>query len=69
MTSASPPIIVLAYLIPDVGDYWVVNQILAKQLHTTDPGILKYTTHLMDKLEQVYARNTKPHIEWSLTSN
>ena len=61
--------IVLAYLIPDVGDYWVVNQILAKQLHMTDPGILNYTTHLMDKLEQVYATNTKPHIEWSLTSN
>ncbi|KAK3329961.1 Vta1 like-domain-containing protein [Apodospora peruviana] len=34
------------------GEYWVVNQILAKQLHSTDEGILRYTTALMDKLEQ-----------------
>ncbi|KAK3300637.1 Vta1 like-domain-containing protein [Chaetomium fimeti] len=34
------------------GEYWAVNQILAKQLHTTDEGILNYTTNLMDKLEQ-----------------
>ncbi|KAH8901024.1 DUF605-domain-containing protein [Thozetella sp. PMI_491] len=33
-------------------EYWVVNQILAKQLHTTDEEILGYTTRLMDKLEQ-----------------
>ncbi|KAL1878132.1 hypothetical protein VTK73DRAFT_8012 [Phialemonium thermophilum] len=33
-------------------EYWVVNQVLAKQLHATDEQILAYTTHLMDKLEQ-----------------
>jgi vacuolar protein sorting-associated protein VTA1 len=35
------------------GEYWAVNQILAKQLHATDEDILNYTTQLMDKLEQV----------------
>lgn len=35
------------------GEYWAVNQILAKQLHTTDEDILRYTMNLMDKLEQV----------------
>jgi vacuolar protein sorting-associated protein VTA1 len=34
------------------GEYWVVNQILAKQLHTLDEDVLRYTA-LMDKLEQV----------------
>ncbi|KAI0020794.1 Vta1 like-domain-containing protein [Xylariomycetidae sp. FL0641] len=33
-------------------NYWVVNQILAKQLHNTDQECLQYTTTLMDKLEQ-----------------
>ncbi|KAK5658966.1 hypothetical protein OQA88_1784 [Cercophora sp. LCS_1] len=33
-------------------EYWVVNQILARQLHTKDEDVLRYTTHLMDKLEQ-----------------
>ncbi|KAL2143137.1 hypothetical protein VTI28DRAFT_284 [Corynascus sepedonium] len=36
-------------------EYWAVNQILAKQLHTTDEGILNYTTSLIDKLEQTKA--------------
>ncbi|KAL2137311.1 hypothetical protein VTI74DRAFT_5042 [Chaetomium olivicolor] len=36
-------------------EYWAVNQILAKQLHTTDEDILRYTTTLMDKLEQTKA--------------
>ncbi|KAG7292807.1 hypothetical protein NEMBOFW57_002851 [Staphylotrichum longicolle] len=36
-------------------EYWAVNQILAKQLHTTDESILHYTTNLMDKLEQTKA--------------
>ncbi|KAK0656961.1 Vta1 like-domain-containing protein [Cercophora newfieldiana] len=36
-------------------EYWVVNQILAKQLHTTDEDVLRYTTTLMDKLEQTKA--------------
>lgn len=34
-------------------EYWVVNQILAKNLHSTDGDILNYTTMLMDRLEQV----------------
>ncbi|KAK3335887.1 Vta1 like-domain-containing protein [Cercophora scortea] len=36
-------------------EYWVVNQILAKQLHTTGEDVLLYTTSLMDKLEQTKA--------------
>ncbi|GAB1310651.1 Vacuolar protein sorting-associated protein VTA1 [Madurella fahalii] len=36
-------------------EYWVVNQILAKQLHTVDEEILAYTTALMDRLEQTKA--------------
>jgi hypothetical protein len=38
-----------------------VNQILAKQLHTTDEEILRYTTHLMDKLEQVRRATRASH--------
>lgn len=34
-------------------EYWVVNQILAKNLHSTDGDILNYTTMLMDRLEQI----------------
>ncbi|KAK3936091.1 vacuolar protein sorting-associated protein vts1 [Diplogelasinospora grovesii] len=37
-------------------EYWVVNQILAKHLHSTDEDILRYTTNLMDKLEQTKAK-------------
>ncbi|KAK2747516.1 hypothetical protein FQN57_002008 [Myotisia sp. PD_48] len=33
-------------------NYWVVNQILSKGLHTTDADCMKYTTDLMDKLEK-----------------
>ncbi|PSR83427.1 Vta1 like-domain-containing protein [Coniella lustricola] len=33
-------------------EYWVVNQILAKSLHSSDADILNYTTGLMDKLER-----------------
>ncbi|KAL1864573.1 hypothetical protein Daus18300_007588 [Diaporthe australafricana] len=33
-------------------EYWVVNQILARNLHSTDAETLNYTTNLMDKLEQ-----------------
>ncbi|KAL2168900.1 hypothetical protein VTG60DRAFT_6735 [Thermothelomyces hinnuleus] len=36
-------------------EYWAVNQILAKQLHTADEAILNYTTKLIDKLEQTKA--------------
>ncbi|KAH9894687.1 DUF605-domain-containing protein [Xylariomycetidae sp. FL2044] len=32
--------------------YWVVNQILSKQLHSADQECLEFTTNLMDKLEQ-----------------
>jgi vacuolar protein sorting-associated protein VTA1 len=35
------------------GEYWIVNQILAKGLHNGDAETLEYTTTLMDKLEQV----------------
>lgn len=35
------------------GEYWIVNQILAKGLHNGDAETLQYTTTLMDKLEQV----------------
>lgn len=37
----------------NIGEYWVVNQILAKQLHTSSEEMLTYTTKLMDKLEEV----------------
>ncbi|KAI1843570.1 hypothetical protein JX266_010203 [Neoarthrinium moseri] len=33
--------------------YWVVNQILAKQLHNADGECLEFTTALMDTLEQI----------------
>ncbi|KAK4672690.1 hypothetical protein QC763_105300 [Podospora pseudopauciseta] len=33
-------------------EYWVVRQILAKQLHLADEETLNYTTTLMDKLEE-----------------
>ncbi|KAI1491308.1 Vta1 like-domain-containing protein [Biscogniauxia mediterranea] len=37
--------------------YWVVNQILAKQLHTVDQECLQFTTNMMDKLEQTKTDN------------
>ena len=36
------------------GEYWVVNQILARQLHQTNEDVMKYTIDLMDKLEKVH---------------
>jgi vacuolar protein sorting-associated protein VTA1 len=39
------------------GQYWIVNQILAKGLHNGDSETLQYTTDLMDKLEQIKADN------------
>ena len=36
------------------GEYWIVNQILAKGLHNGDAETLNYTTDLMDKLEKVW---------------
>ncbi|CCU75329.1 hypothetical protein BGHDH14_bgh00709 [Blumeria hordei DH14] len=44
-------------------EYWTVNQILTKGLHNNDPGTLKFTTNLMDKLEQVVLGDT--YDEWS----
>lgn len=35
------------------GNYYVIDQILAKGLHTADEECMNYTTTLMDKLEQV----------------
>ncbi|KAI0599029.1 DUF605-domain-containing protein [Biscogniauxia sp. FL1348] len=37
--------------------YWVVNQILAKQLHNVDQECLQFTTNMMDKLEQTKTDN------------
>jgi vacuolar protein sorting-associated protein VTA1 len=42
------------------GEYWVVNQILAKELHKSSNEMLDYTTHLMDKLEEVCQRLCYP---------
>lgn len=36
-----------------IGEYWIVNQILSKGLHTGDAETLQYTTNLMEKLERV----------------
>ncbi|KAI3394014.1 hypothetical protein diail_3332 [Diaporthe ilicicola] len=33
-------------------EYWIVNQILARNLHSTDADTLNYTTNLMDRLEK-----------------
>jgi Vta1 like len=35
------------------GSYWIVNQIVSKNLQNTDDDCRAYTTSLMDKLEQV----------------
>ncbi|EON62127.1 hypothetical protein W97_01346 [Coniosporium apollinis CBS 100218] len=38
-------------------DYYIVNQILSKGLHTADDESMAYTTALMDKLEQIKAQH------------
>ncbi|KAI1321964.1 Vta1 like-domain-containing protein [Xylariaceae sp. FL0255] len=38
--------------------YWVVNQILAKQLHNADEECLEFTTTAMDKLEKMKTDQT-----------
>ncbi|TQS35129.1 hypothetical protein Golomagni_04458 [Golovinomyces magnicellulatus] len=38
-------------------EYWIVNQILSKDLHNGDPETYQFTTVLMDKLEQIKAEN------------
>jgi Vta1 like len=35
------------------GSYWIVNQIVSKNLQNTDDDCRAYTISLMDKLEQV----------------
>ena len=37
----------------DTGNYWIVEQILAKGLHQKDDDCKNYTMNMMDKLEQV----------------
>ncbi|KAH7025394.1 Vta1 like-domain-containing protein [Macrophomina phaseolina] len=39
------------------SEYYIVNQIIAKGLHTADEECMQYTTALMDKLEQTKAQN------------
>ncbi|OJD29454.1 uncharacterized protein BKCO1_8000012 [Diplodia corticola] len=38
-------------------EYFIVNQIIAKGLHTADEECMQYTTTLMDKLEQTKAQH------------
>ncbi|MCJ1380305.1 hypothetical protein MMC17_003408 [Xylographa soralifera] len=40
-------------------NYWIVNQILAKGLHTSDDESTTYTMGLMDKLEQMKAGHSQ----------
>jgi vacuolar protein sorting-associated protein VTA1 len=35
------------------GDFYVVNKILSKGLHTEGEDAMTYTTNLMDKLERI----------------
>lgn len=49
----SPNSLDVMLLLTFSGEYWVVNQILAKQLHHADQEVMGYTLGLMDKLEQV----------------
>lgn len=55
-------------LLSVLGEYWVVNQVLAKQLHSTSEEVLTYTTNLMDKLEQVCHSFKVPGIYQTLTA-
>lgn len=41
----------------------MVNQILARNFHSTDVDILNYTTNLMDKLEQVRIKQQNQQCE------
>lgn len=42
-----------AYMLMREGEYWIVNQILSRELHHGDDDTMKYTLSLMDKLEKV----------------
>ena len=45
--------------------YWIIDQILAKQLQKTDSACLTYTNELMDRLESV--RNIQTPLAGPLT--
>lgn len=47
-----PPLPIECTLIVE-GEYWIVNQILSKGLHSGDNETTAYTMTLMDKLERV----------------
>ncbi|KAL2863902.1 uncharacterized protein BJX67DRAFT_231758 [Aspergillus lucknowensis] len=38
-------------------NFWIVNQIIERGLHTADDEVKSYTTHLMEKLEQFKVEN------------
>lgn len=38
---------------PFSGNYWIVNQILAKHLHNSNDENMAYTVRVMDQLEKV----------------
>lgn len=46
--------------IVNTGYYWVVQQILKKQLHNADEECLQFTTTVMDKLEHVRLFSFQP---------
>lgn len=38
---------------PFLGNYWIINQILAKNLHNSNDENMAYTVRIMDQLEKV----------------
>jgi vacuolar protein sorting-associated protein VTA1 len=51
------------------GNYWVVNQIISKGLHNSDDETVRYTTSLMDKLEQVCSPPRLPRTSSPINSH
>lgn len=53
------------------GNFWIVNQIIGRGLHTSDDDVKQYTTDLVDKLEQVRRAHDTPaamaRSPWRLT--
>lgn len=47
--------------VPVAGNFYIVNQIIEKGLHTTDEEVKVYTTNLVEKLEEV---GVQPHIRF-----
>ncbi|OOF90036.1 hypothetical protein ASPCADRAFT_212259 [Aspergillus carbonarius ITEM 5010] len=39
-------------------NFWIVNQIIERGLHTSDDNVKSYTTDLVDKLEKFRSENT-----------